>query len=228
MKMNESHTIMKESTSTNGPPKLMSGNARACDKLPTQEMNSRIMERPDRTELWSLQMGSGKMDIKIEEMTNSDWPAVEAIYREGIESGDATFETKTPSWERFDTGHLHEGRLVAKSGDTLVGWVALTPVSSRCVYRGVAEISIYIKASARGQGVGKALLKAAIDRSERVGLWTLQAGIFPENMSSLALHRNCGFRMVGYRERIGQMNGHWRDVVLMERRSTVVGKPNDN
>lgn len=168
------------------------------------------------------------MEIEIEEMAEMDWPAVEAIYREGIETGDATFETQAPSWEQFDAGHLRDGRLVAKSGDTIVGWVALSPVSGRCVYRGVAEVNIYIKTSARGQGVGKALLKAVVERSERAGLWTLQTGIFPENMSSLALHRHCGFRMVGYRERIGQMHGLWRDVVLMERRSNAVGKPNDD
>ena len=173
-------------------------------------------------------MEGTRMEVEIEEMAETDWPAVEAIYREGIETGDATFETQVPSCERFDARHLRDGRLVAKSGDTIVGWIALSPISGRCVYRGVAEVSIYIKASARGQGVGKALLTAAIERSERAGLWTLQAGIFPENMSSLALHRHCGFRMVGYRERIGRMNGFWRDVVLMERRSHVVGKSNDD
>ena len=168
------------------------------------------------------------MDVKIEDMADSDWPAVEAIYQEGIETGDATFESGVPDWEQFDAKHLRDGRLAAKAGDHIVGWIALSPVSGRCVYSGVAEVSIYIKASARGQGVGKALLAAAAERSERAGLWTLQAGIFPENVSSLALHRHCGFRLVGYRERLGQMNGLWRDVILMERRSEVVGTPNDD
>jgi len=166
------------------------------------------------------------MEVEIRDMADSDWPAVEAIYREGIETGDATFEDRVPDWDCFNTQHLPNGRLLATAGDHIVGWIALSPVSGRCVYNGVAEVSIYIKASARGQGVGKALLTAAVARSERAGLWTLQACIFPENMSSLALHRHCGFRMVGYRERLGKMDGHWHDVVLMERRSQVVGISN--
>jgi L-amino acid N-acyltransferase YncA len=163
------------------------------------------------------------MDIVVESMKDGDWPAVAAIYQEGIDTGDATFETEMPTWEQFNGRHLRDCRLVARAGDALVGWAALSAVSSRCVYAGVAEVSVYVKAFARGQGVGKALLTEAVKESERAGFWTLQAGIFPENTASLALHKACGFRVVGYRERLGQMNGIWRDVVLLERRSKVVG-----
>jgi L-amino acid N-acyltransferase YncA len=163
------------------------------------------------------------MDIVVKNMKDEDWPAVAAIYQEGIETGDATFEANIPTWEQFNDRHLRDCRLVARARDTMVGWVALSAISSRCVYAGVAEVSVYVKAFARGQGVGKALLTEAVKESERAGFWTLQAGIFPENTASLALHRACGFRVVGYRERPGQMNGLWRDVVLLERRSKIVG-----
>ncbi|HIQ05475.1 MAG TPA: N-acetyltransferase family protein [Anaerolineae bacterium] len=163
------------------------------------------------------------MDFTIEKMKIEDWDAVQAIYREGITTGHATFETEAPEWEAWDRSHLHGCRLVARAGDQVIGWAALSPVSSRCVYTGVAEVSVYVVAAARGQGVGKALLQALIEESERVGIWTLQASIFPENVVSIALHKACGFREVGYRERIGQMNGVWRDTVLMERRSKTVG-----
>ncbi len=163
------------------------------------------------------------MEIVIEPMTDADWSQVAVILHEGIATGNARFEDSVPSWEDFDRTHLPICRLVARSRDRIVGWVALGAVSQRLVYAGVAEVSIYVKASARGQGVGKALLEAAIGASERAGLWMLQAGIFPENAASLALHRQCGFRTVGIRERIGKMNGHWRDVVLLERRSPAVG-----
>jgi len=163
------------------------------------------------------------MTILIESLTPGDWEAVRAIYCEGIATGNATFETQPPDWPAWDQKHLPEARLVAKEGGVVVGWVALSPVSSRWVYRGVAEVSIYIATAARGRGVGRALLAAAVAASERVGIWTLQAGIFPENVASLALHERCGFRRVGVRERLGQMNGAWRDVVLMERRSRVAG-----
>ena len=156
-------------------------------------------------------------------MQAGDWDAVRAIYREGIATGNATFETDVPDWEAWDRGHLRACRLVAKADGRVVGWAALTPYSSRRAYAGVAGLSIYVSASARGQGIGRALLGALIDASERAGLWTLQAGIFPENTASLALHRALGFREVGRREHIGQLNGVWRDVVLMERRSKVVG-----
>jgi L-amino acid N-acyltransferase YncA len=156
-------------------------------------------------------------------MRDVDLDAVRAIYREGIATGNATFETDVLDWEAWDKNHLRACRLIAKVGGRVVGWAALTPYSSRRAYAGVAGLSIYVSASARGQGIGKVLLGALIEESERAGLWTLQAGIFPENAASLALHRAHGFREVGRRERIGRLNGVWRDVVLMERRSKVVG-----
>jgi len=163
------------------------------------------------------------MDIKIGKMKGGDWLAIKSIYQEGIATGNATFETVVPDWQEWDKSHLRDCRLVAKSGDEIVGWVALSPVSNRCAYQSVAEVSLYVESSARGQGVGKSLLKAAIEESERIGIWTLQGGVFPENVASVALTKSCDFREVGRRERIGQMNGVWRDVVLMERRSKVVG-----
>ncbi len=152
-------------------------------------------------------------------MKAAHWPAVRAIYAEGIATGNATFETEVPPWEAWDAAHLVPCRLVARAGDRLLGWAALTPVSGRCVYAGVAEVSVYVTATARGQGIGTGLLGALVEASEQSGIWTLQAGIFPENEASLALHRACGFRRVGIRERIGCLDGVWRDVVLMERRS---------
>ena len=163
------------------------------------------------------------MEFDITPMRAGDWPAVSAIYREGIDTGDATFETTVPSWEYWDRGHLPTCRLVARSGEGIVGWAALAPVSGRRIYAGVAQVSVYVKASARGQGIGRALLRALVEVSEGAGLWTLQAGIFPENRISIYLHMDCGFRTVGRRERLGQLHGVWRDVVLMERRSPVVG-----
>jgi L-amino acid N-acyltransferase YncA len=159
----------------------------------------------------------------IEAMLPTHWEAVRAIYLEGIATGNATFETGAPDWQLWDVKHLQTCRFVASIEDHVVGWAALSPVSSRWVYRGVAEVSIYIAASARGQGIGKALLRALIDESEAAGIWTLQAGIFPENTASVALHKAFGFREVGVRERIGKMGSTWRDVLLMERRSEVVG-----
>ncbi len=162
-------------------------------------------------------------EVVIDAMQPGDWPAVEAIYREGIATGLATFETETPSWERWDAAHRPDCRLVVRAGERVLGWAALSPVSDRCVYAGVAENSIYIAAAARGQGIGKALLRALVEASEAAGVWTLQTGIFPENAASLALHQACGFRIVGIRERIGQLHGVWKDVVFLERRSRVVG-----
>jgi L-amino acid N-acyltransferase YncA len=152
-------------------------------------------------------------------MRRRDWPAVSAIYGQGIESGDATFETRVPTWDEWHVAHLHDHRLVAYQGNEVVGWAALSPVSGRCVYAGVAEVSVYVAASARGQGVGTELLRALLAGSEAAGIWTLQAGVFPENRASLRLHHGCGFRTVGLRERIGRHNGLWRDVLLLERRS---------
>ena len=146
-----------------------------------------------------------------------------AIYLEGIATGNATFEQSAPDWEQWDQAHLPCCRFVALSDGDVVGWSALSPVSKRAVYAGVAEISVYVAARARGQGVGTSLLTALVGESERQNIWTLQAGIFPENAPSVELHKRQGFRIVGTRERIGSMNGHWRDVTLMERRSTRVG-----
>jgi L-amino acid N-acyltransferase YncA len=163
------------------------------------------------------------MDSIVDKMQAEDWGAVRSIYREGIATGNATFETDAPEWQEWDKNHLEDCRFVARREGQVVGWGALSPVSGRCVYAGVAEVSIYVAASARGEGIGKALLRTLIEASERQGIWTLQAGVFPENEVSITLHKACGFREVGYREKIGQMNGHWRDVILLERRSDVVG-----
>jgi L-amino acid N-acyltransferase YncA len=163
------------------------------------------------------------MDFTIDEMKKEDWPVVRAIYQEGIDTGNATFDTGAPQWEEWDKSHLRNCRLVAKVQGQVVGWVALSPVSGRCCFEGVAEVSLYVKASARSKGVGKALLGEVIKQSEAAGIWTLQACSFRENTASLALQESCGFREVGCRERIGQINRVWRDVILMERRSNVVG-----
>lgn len=157
-------------------------------------------------------------------MQAGDWEAVRRIYLEGIATGDATFETDAPTWEEWDRRHRPDCRQVACNQGEVVGWAALSPYSSRHVYRGVAEESVYVASTARGLGVGKALLEALVVASEQAGVWTLQAGIFPENTASLAVHRACGFRAVGRRERIGQMDGVWRDVMLLERRSRVAGR----
>ena len=159
------------------------------------------------------------MEIALDKMKSEDWPAVKAIYQAGIETGDATFETEPPDWIEWDAAHLSAGRVVARQEGQVIGWGALITVSGRCVYAGVAEVSVYVAEEARGEGVGRELLKEMTTQSEKQGLWTLQAGIFPENEVSLALHRGCGFRQVGRRERIGQLDGRWRDVILMERRS---------
>jgi len=153
----------------------------------------------------------------------SHWEAVKRIYEEGIATGNATFQTTAPTWEDWDSVHSVKPRLIAIENDEISGWAAITPVSGRCVYAGVGEVSVYVSAAARGKGVGKKLLQALIEESEKENFWTLQAGIFPENISSLSIHENCGFRVIGTRERIGKMNGTWRDTVLLERRSTTIG-----
>jgi len=163
------------------------------------------------------------MPASIREMTAADWDAVRAIYLEGIETGNATFETEAPEWPRWDVGHRAECRLVACDAGCVIGFAALSPVSARQVYAGVAEVSVYVAARARGLGAGAALLAELVRRSEAAGIWTLQAGIFPENLASLHLHERFGFRRVGIRERIGRRDGRWRDVVLMERRSAIAG-----
>ena len=149
------------------------------------------------------------------------WPQVRAIYQAGIDGGDATFETEPPSWPTWDRDHLREHRFVALDGERVLGWGALSPVSRRPVYAGVVEVSVYVHPGAQGRGVGRALLAAVIESSERAGIWTLQAGIFPENTASLVLHERAGFRKVGIRERIGCHSGIWRDVVLLERRAAL-------
>jgi phosphinothricin acetyltransferase len=157
----------------------------------------------------------------IEAMQPGDWPVVRSIYLEGIATGHATFETEAPSWQDWDDSHCHFGRLVARERDQIVGWAALSPVSRRKVYSGVAEVSVYVKGDSRGQGVGRALLEKLICESEQNGIWTLQASVFPENAATIGLHRACGFREVGRRERIGKLKGKWRDTLLLERRSQV-------
>jgi|ERR1041385_3375167 phosphinothricin acetyltransferase len=164
-----------------------------------------------------------KDSLTIQQLLPEDWDRVRQIYLEGIATGHATFETTSPSWEQWNASHLSFARLVARRNGEVVGWAALSRVSQRCVYDGVAEVSIYVASSARGAGVGRELMTALIEASERNGIWTLQAGLFPENVASLKLHLSCGFREVGRRERIGKMNGRWRDTILLERRSPTVG-----
>ena len=163
------------------------------------------------------------MDFIIEPMAVADWEQVRAIYEEGIRAGNATFETSAPSWERWDKAHLPFCRLVARSGGAVIGWAALSAVSTRKAYAGVAEASIYIASNARAKGVGTALQQELNRQSEVHGIWTLQGVVFPENAASLALLKKCGFREVGRRERISKLDGRWRDTVLLERRSPVVG-----
>ena len=162
-------------------------------------------------------------DVVVRAMTPQDWPSVARIYAEGIATRDATFETTVPAWADWDAAHTGEHRWVGVDGDDVLGWVACSRVSSRCVYAGVLELSVYVAEAARGRGVGSALLAALVRSTEAAGVWTLETGIFPENTASLALHARHGFRVIGTRERVGQMDGTWRDVVLLERRSPVVG-----
>jgi L-amino acid N-acyltransferase YncA len=158
--------------------------------------------------------------VSVRPLVRDDWPAVREIYAEGIATGDATFETEPPAWVAWE--RAHSLALVAEEGGEVLGWAALSPVSERCVYEGVAEDSVYVTPSAQGRGIGRLLLEELVRRAEADGIWTVQAGIFPENEPSLELHRRCGFRVVGVRERLGKRDGVWRDVVFMERRSEVV------
>jgi len=151
------------------------------------------------------------------------WPEVARIYAEGIATGNATFETEVPSWERWDDAHLAEHRFVALDEGEIVGWVAVGRVSDRCVYGGVVEHSVYVAERARGRGVGRMLLEQLVESTEAAGIWTIQTGIFPENEASVALHERVGFEIVGRRKRLGKLHGTWRDVLLMERRSEIVG-----
>ena len=157
--------------------------------------------------------------MQIQEMLPADWQAVKMIYEQGIATGNATFQTKAPSWESWDAAHLKHSRLVAREAGKVLGWTALSGVSDRCVYAGVAEVSVYVATEARGKGLGKQLLEALVLESEKNGIWTLQAGLFPENLAGLKLHETCGFRLIGRREKIGKMNGLWRDTLLLEKRS---------
>ena len=152
-------------------------------------------------------------------MGPGDWPHVAAIYVAGIATRNATFETEVPTFAEWDAAHLRDHRFVATDGDEIVGWVALPGYSDRCCYEGVADLSVYVDPSVQGRGIGRALLEQVVASAGDAGIWTLQAGVFPENDASLALHRRCGFRVVGTRERIGRLDGVWRDVVLLERRS---------
>ena len=161
--------------------------------------------------------------MEIRDLTPLDWREVASIYEDGIRGGDATFETELPSWERWDTAHP-DHRLVAELDGRLAGWAALSPYSARWCYRGVAEDSVYVAPWAQGQGVGRGLLEELIGRAEGVGIWTLLAGIFPENKPSLRLHLGCGFRLVGVHERLSELQGEWRDVLWLERRSEVTGR----
>lgn len=164
------------------------------------------------------------MNYVIDEMKQDDWEQVSRIYLEGIKTGKATFQTEIPAFEEWNKGHISSCRLVARAGNEILGWTALSPTSSRCVYKGVAEVSIYIGEKFRGQGIGKLLLEKVVELSEENGFWTLQSGIIKENIQSQALHKKCGFREIGVREKVAKMgSGDWHDVVLMERRSKTVG-----
>lgn len=161
--------------------------------------------------------------MQIRPLRAEDWPRVREIYAQGIATGHATFETDTGDWTQWDRSHVSCCRLVAEEDGGVLGWAALTPVSDRCVYGGVAEVSVYVAEEARGRGLGTALLEALVQASEEAGYWTLQAGIFTENEASIHIHRQAGFRLLGTRERLGKMAGRWRDVAFLERRSRVVG-----
>lgn len=156
-------------------------------------------------------------------MSKIDWQAVATIYEDGIATGFATFETNVPTYDVWDEAHMKTCRLVCVLGEKVLGWAALSPVSSRCVYGGVAEVSVYVSEKSRGLGAGKLLMKHLIEKSEAENIWTLQSGIFPENEGSVKLHEKMGFRFIGKRERVGKLDGIWKDNLLFERRSTVVG-----
>ena len=156
-------------------------------------------------------------------MESSDWPAVASIYEQGIATGFATFEKEIPAYEDWDRNHLKSCRIIAAKEATVLGWAALSPVSSRCVYGGVAEVSVYVGTQHQGMGIGKLLMEKLISLSEKEGLWTLQSGIFPENLGSIKLHEQVGFRRIGHRERVGKLDGVWKDNVIFEKRSKRVG-----
>lgn len=162
--------------------------------------------------------------MKLKSLEERHYDVVREIYESGIATGDATFQTEAPTWEAWDKDHLKSCRIIAvNENENIMGWAALTPVSGRCVYAGVAEVSVYVHPRYRGKGTGKRLLERLINESESQNLWTLQAGIFPENKASLKIHEACGFRQIGYREKIGKMKNVWRDTILLERRSQTIG-----
>jgi len=161
--------------------------------------------------------------ITVETFLPEHWEEVQIIYESGIKTGIATFETVTPTWENWDKGHLPFSRFVAKQQNQIIGWTALSPVSTRFIYRGVAEVSIYVAEGFKGQGIGTILLQQLIESSETNNIWTLQAGIFTENVASVKLHESLGFRMIGYREKVGKLQDSWKDNYLLERRSKKVG-----
>ena len=162
-------------------------------------------------------------EIMLRSMLESDWHQVSGIYEQGMRTGKATFETSVPSWEKWNESHLKFGRWVALDGENVLGWVALSTVTDRCVYSGVAEVSVYVSLEHGGKGIGKKLLEKVIEDSESNGIWTINAAMFPENQASISLHKKAGFREIGYREKIAQISGVWKDNVLMERRSKKVG-----
>ena len=163
------------------------------------------------------------MDIEIKHIKAKDWEAIAKIYKRGIETGIATFETEIPAWSTWDSSHFKTCRFVAWLNNTIIGWAALSPVSDRCVYGGVAEVSVYVDTKYNGEGIGTQLLKHLIAESENEKIWTLQSGIFRENQASIKLHKKLGFREIGFREKIGKRNGIWYDNIILERRSKTIG-----
>ena len=164
-----------------------------------------------------------KMNIEIRNMNPQDWQAVSKIYKIGIDTGNATFETNVPTWQHWNNAHAKSCRLIAIKNNSIVGWAALSPVSNRCVYGGVAEVSVYVDIAQTGKGIGSKLLENLIYESEKAGFWTLQSGIFPENSASIRIHKKLGFREIGYRERIGKIDNTWRNNIILERRSKTIG-----
>ena len=161
-------------------------------------------------------------NMEIRKLIDKHWGQVKIIYQKGIDTGNATFQTSAPSWEEWDSSHLASCRIIMQEDGNVIGWATLTPVSSRCVYAGVAEVSVYVDPEHSGKGIGLTLLNELVRQSEAEGIWTLQAGIFPENAASLRIHEKAGFRLLGTREKIGKQNGIWRDTALLERRSSVI------